>query len=220
MNNYLKNISLVFFALSSIAGCSPSGAEGVVRWNYRSCMTIADAAPVAVDASADGGGEAGAPAPIMPSCEPPRSQVANTASPTPRPNPLVLRCFSAVTGVAPNLTISVGFLAKDANGNLLELGASNANAVAATAVGSMVASCNVRITDGMRTGTGQCGMGCTVMITAYDTTASTISGSIRCDQITEMGTDRYWTVRNAEGVPSMSADFSLTKCEPAMGFTR
>ena len=118
MYYYFKHISCLL-AFHAVAACSPAGAEGVIRWNFRSCMTVADAAPVVVDASGDGGAEAGAPAPMMPSCEAPRSQVANTASPTPRPNPLVLRCFSALAGVAPNVAVSIGFLAKDANGNLL-----------------------------------------------------------------------------------------------------
>jgi hypothetical protein len=113
-------------------------------------------------------------------------------------------------------TVTVGFIAKDASGARFELrGMGGTLAATATTVGTAVSSCEVVITDGELTGIGQCGMGCTVMINSVDMNAGTIIGSIRCTEIPGPGMDRFWTVRNAEGVPSMAADFSVSKCEAA-----
>lgn len=211
-----------YFVASTLLlmGCS-NGAEGVIRWSYRSCVAGDAAPPMTADASDDAGPIADAAAvPTPPSCERAMSNVANTASPTPRPNPQILRCFSAVSGTGAAQTVSVGFIAKDTGGTMLELSANNANAVAATTVGMPVQSCVVRITEGMRVGTGECGNGCTVTIIGVDANTGTINGSINCTRIMENGSERFWMLRNAEGVPSMNADFNVTKCEPVAPFTR
>jgi|LNFM01.1.fsa_nt_gb hypothetical protein len=180
------------------SGCQ-GGPEGLVRWSARPCVPTDGAVPDGGDASAE-------------RCDPRANRVANTALPTPRPDPRVFRCNARVTGEGVARTFEVSFVANDPRGASLTL--SGAALTSASTIGVPVASCVVTVTEGGRSATGDCGGQCSVTITSYAEASRTISGRLSCTAMRESGASAQWQIANAEGVPGMAADFSLANCEP------
>jgi len=131
-----------------------------------------------------------------------------------------MRCAARVD-VGTN-TIVVGFAANETldptmwPGGLALEGMAMQLAASPTMVGRTVDSCVVRVTEGTHQAVGQCGRECTVTIVNYYPAAGTLWGTIRCGAMADDSTPPvYRTLQQGDGVPNMSADFSLRDCVPA-----